>query len=246
MIPVWIGADSREEIAYRVCKRSIERRTSTPVYIRPLRQKALRYVGLYTRGSHLDDGVLVDDIDGKPFSTEFAFTRFLVPALQQYEGWAMFCDCDFLFRRDISDLWDLRDDRYAAMVVKHRHIPRDDTKMDGARQDKYERKNWSSLVLWNCGHEWNKEHLTVDYVNQTDGGRLHAFSWLYNTEHIGSLPHGWNFLEGRECVECAALEDRDIRAVHYTRGGPWFEGWQNVEYAADWEEERRNLAWLRG
>lgn len=241
MIPVWIGTDSREEIAYQVCKRSIERRTSEPVYIRPLRQKALRYVGLYTRGSHLDNGVLVDDIDGKPFSTEFAFTRFLVPALQQYEGWAIFCDCDFLFRADIRELWELRDDRYAVMVVQHDHKPQDDTKMDGAVQEHYARKNWSSLILWNCEHPDN-QNLSPEVVSQATGGSLHAFNW---TDNAGDLPHGWNFLEGRECEKCAALEDKDIKVVHYTRGGPWFEGWQNVEYAKDWEEERRNLAWLR-
>lgn len=73
-------------------------------------------------------------------STEFSFSRFLVPHLCGYRDWAIFADCDMLFLDDVAKLWDLRDDRYAVMCVKHDHKPTEDTKFLGATQTRYEKK----------------------------------------------------------------------------------------------------------
>lgn len=238
MLDIYIGWDSKENEAYRVCRRSIERRTSVPVNIVPLRQAALRYAGLYRRGSRLENGTLVDATDGKPYSTEFSFTRFLVPAMKQYEGWALFCDCDFLFRADVASLFELRDDRFAVMCVKHRHEPQETVKMDGCIQTRYRRKNWSSLMLFNCSKASNMA-LTPEAVSTRPGSWLHGFGWL-DDEEIGSLPEEWNWLEGHSSPEISP------KAVHFTRGGPWFVQWQNVAYASEWLAEKRLLDGLRG
>src|SRR6185437_187672 len=132
------------------------RRSSRPVTIRALRRPDLIDAGVYTRRAIRVGNGWIDGIDGKPFSTEFSFSRFLVPALSLFDGWALFCDCDFLFTADISRLFALADDRYAVMCVKHRHDPVETRKMDGVPQTRYRRKNWSSLVLWNCGHKSNR------------------------------------------------------------------------------------------
>lgn len=222
MIDVYIGWDSREQEAYDVCRHSMILKSTEPLHIKPLRINALRYMGLYRRSKD-EDGT--DCFDHKPFSTEFAFTRFLIPALMQYEGWAIFCDCDFLWRDDISKLWDMRDDKYAVMCVKHDHRPEESVKMDGQKQTRYFRKNWSSLMMWNCGHEWNKA-LTVDAVNTKPGSYLHAFSWIPD-ESIGEIPVEWNWLEGYS-------EPCEPKAVHFTRGGPWFKEYEDVEYADEY------------
>lgn len=230
MLDVFIGWDPTEIRAYEVCKWSIIRRSSEPVHVQPLNQKALRFSGLYRRAPEAK--TQIDSFDHKPFSTEFTFTRFLVPHLMQLEGWALFCDCDFLFLDDVAKLWALRDDQFAVMVVKHHHEPPEDLKMEGAVQTRYRRKNWSSLVLWNCSHEANRA-LTVDAVNTQPGSWLHAFQWL-DDDQIGSLPEGWNWLEGHS-------KEMDKYAIHYTRGGPWFEHCQDVQHADLWITEEGTM-----
>ncbi len=229
MLDWFIGYDPREDLAYNVCERSILKHASEPVHIQPLVQRSLRWSGLYRRAPF--DQSKVDSFDGKPYSTEFSFTRFLVPALKQWRGWAGFCDCDFLFREDIAKLWALRDDKYAVMCVKHDHRPKEHTKMDNQRQEIYPRKNWSSLMLLNCGHPLMKA-LTVDAVNLEPGSWLHGLRWLRD-EDIGGLPLGWNYLVGwntkTECI--------DPMAVHYTAGTPNMSGYENCEYADLWWEE---------
>lgn len=224
MIPIYVGYDSREDDAYAVCKASILKHSQK--YVAPLKQVGLRVSGLYDRPYHTEGAQRYDTRDGKPFSTEFSFTRFLVPALMQYEGWALFCDCDFLFRADVEELFALRDDRYAVMCVKHDYRPKDAVKMDGQVQQPYARKNWSSLVLWNCGHEANKK-LTPRMVNFMPGGKLHAFCWLKDSE-IGGLPENWNWIPGH------SSEAWTPKAVHFSEGGPWFPGYENVPYADEW------------
>jgi len=221
-VRVFIGYDGREDAAYRVCVQSILDHATIPVTITALNQDALRFSGLYRRTGK--EGA--DWRDGKPFSTEFSFSRFLVPALMQHEGWALFVDLDFLFRADIAGLFGLCDDRYPLMCVHHKYVPKEDTKMDGVPQTRYDRKNWSSLVLWNCSHEAH-ENLTVDDVNIRPGWYLHGFRWLGNYR-IGKIPEEWNWLEGW------SPSDIDPKAVHMTRGGPWFEEYRNVAYAEEW------------
>lgn len=222
---VLVGWDSREDIAYRVCRHSLLRRASVPVAVVPIRQQPLRDAGLYTRAA--------DPLA----STEFTYTRFLVPHLRGHRGWALFVDCDFLWLDDIADLLALADPRYAVMCVQHDYAPRESWKMDGVPQTQYPRKNWSSLVLWNCGHEANRV-LTPDRVNAESGAFLHRFQWL--PDHlIGGLPERWNWLEGWSPVPSEGTPG----AVHFTRGGPWFAEWQDVAYGDLWRAERD--AWER-
>jgi hypothetical protein len=221
--PVHVGFDPREAIAYDICRRSILARARRPVDVRPLVQKQLRERRLYWR-------------TGDPLaSTEFTYTRFLVPALAGYKGWALYCDCDFLWLADIGDLIALADDRFAAMCVPHDHRPTEAMKMDGRVQTLYPRKNWSSLILYNCGHPSNAA-LTPETVNRETGSFLHRFSWLRD-EEIGALPETWNWLEGW----CEKPASGHPNVIHYTRGGPWFEQWRNVDYADLWLREATAL-----
>ncbi len=217
--PVFVGWDSREDIAYQVCRHSLLKRASVPVEVAPLKLKELRAEGLYWR----DEDPLA--------STEFVYTRFLVPALRHYKGWALFCDCDFLWLGDIAQLIGQLDDSYAVMCVQHDHRPTETLKMDGKTQTVYPRKNWSSLVAYNCGHPANAA-LTLKTVNTESGAFLHRFLWLDDAD-IGRLDETWNWLEGW----CQKPEHGAPKVVHYTRGGPWFENWQDVDYGQEWLDE---------
>lgn len=233
VLPVFIGHDVREQIAYEVCRYSMARRSTKPLYHVALKEQALRYIGMMDRPVWREGVQRIDGRDGKPYSTDFSFTRFLVPALCQYDGWALFCDCDFLFLADVAELFDLADDSCAAMVVKHDHAPGESVKMDGVQQTVYRRKNWSSLILWNCGHPSNKR-LTVEAVNTRSGSWLHGFDWLADDE-IGTLPVGWNWLSG------VTTEATPPKAVHYTLGGPWFPDCRDVPRGDQWITEREHM-----
>ena len=214
---VFIGWDSREDIAYQVCRASILRHTSIPVDIQPVVQSELRQRGVYTRESD-------------PFSsTEFSFTRFLTPYLVGYTGWAVFMDCDFLFRGDIAGLMDYADGAKACLTVQHDYRPSETVKMDNKAQHQYPRKNWSSFMFINCAHPQVKA-LTPEVVNRESGMFLHRFQWLTD-DVIGSLPIAWNYLEGWYTRD----DCPNPVAVHYTRGGPWFPNYQDVEYAEEWK-----------
>ena len=215
---VFVGYDTREDIAYQVCEFSIKR-FNPNVVITPLVQHELRQKKIYWR-----------EID-KLASTEFTFTRFLVPHLMNFKGWALFIDCDIVFLEDVNNLFSLADDRYAVMCVKHEFNPKPGLKMDGQVQTVYPRKNWSSVVLWNCAHPSN-EKVTVDSVNNPnfDGAYFHRFSWLED-EEIGELPCDWNWLVG-----WYKKDDGVPRAIHYTEGGPWFKNYRNCEFNQDWKK----------
>lgn len=234
---IYIGWDAREDIAYQVCKHSIERTAKNiDVDIIPLKHKKLRQEGHFTRAwlTHGTDGNRYDLLDLKPFSTEFSHTRFLVPFLNNYKGWALFMDCDMLFTSNIRNLFSLCDDRYACMVVKHNYAPEVSVKMDDQPQSKYFRKNWSSFVLWNCAHLKNRR-LTPDIVNSKSGTELHQFFWLEDND-IGSLPSTYNWIEGASPVDTSKRDWRpDV--VHYTLGGPWFPEYQDVMYGELWTQE---------
>ena len=215
---VFVGYDTREDIAYQVCEYSIKRYDSG-IKVVPLIQQELRQKKIYWR-----------EID-KLASTEFTFTRFLVPHLMNYKGWALFIDCDIVFLEDVKNLFSLADDKYAVMCVKHDFKPKPGLKMDGQVQTVYPRKNWSSVVLWNCAHPSN-EKISVDSVNNPnyDGAFFHRFSWLKD-EEIGELPCDWNWLVGW-------YKDGDgiPRAIHYTEGGPWFKNYRSCEFNEQWKE----------
>ncbi|UUX48396.1 hypothetical protein NUH88_13335 [Nisaea acidiphila] len=217
---IFIGWDSREPIAYDVCVHSLERTSHGPLAIEPLKQDELRAQGLYSR-----------DIDPLA-STEFTYTRFLVPHLAGYEGWALFCDCDFLWTRDVADLFAAATDDKALICVQHDYRPTERTKMDGKVQTVYPRKNWSSMMLLNCGHPANAA-LTPDIVNRESGAFLHRFQWL-DDSLIGGVDHTWNWLEG---WYDKPADGNPPAAIHYTRGGPWFDEWQDVDYGDLWSAE---------
>jgi lipopolysaccharide biosynthesis glycosyltransferase len=229
-LEVYIGWDSRETIAYDVCVGSIARRTSVPFNIVPLQQRSLRQLGLYNR-------------DTDPLaSTEFTYTRFLVPTLCDFKGWALFVDCDFLFIHDISELFAMCDDKFAVMCVKHPdYESRDTCKMDGQTQTSYPRKNWSSLVLYNCGHLATKK-LTSSVVNTASGAFLHRFQWL-DDDLIGEIPREWNWLEGTyKKGDMAATGGSPLpKAIHYTRGNCYFKEWQDVDYVDLWKNEYKAI-----
>lgn len=220
MYDVYIGYDSREKVAYDVCKYSLIIR-NTDVNVVPLVQDRLRSDKLYWR-----------EIDTKA-STEFTFTRFLVPYLSNYKGWAVFCDCDFLWLEDIGELFKFADDKYAVMVVQHFYNPKGIIKMDNKIQYLYPRKNWSSMILWNCEHPSNKK-LNPDAVNNKPGQFLHQFKWLDDSE-IGHIPVDWNWLsdwyiQGKDGIP---------KAIHYTQGGPYFKEYYNCALSKEWKDEYR-------
>ena len=219
---IYIGYDSKEDIAYRVCKRSLLNNVSKKIDIKSLKLYELIDKNFYTRS--------VDPLA----STEFTYSRFLVPALMNYKGWAIFCDCDFLFFNDIYSLLDSLDGEKAVYCVQHDYTPKEKHKMDGQQQTIYPRKNWSSFIVYNCSHPSNQK-LTVDLVNSETGSYLHQFKWLRDNE-IGSLDERWNWLEGWTSLH----NNKKPYAVHYTRGGPWFNEWQDVEFAKEWITEKNN------
>ena len=219
---VFVGYDTREDMAYQVCKHSILARNKD-VDVRPLKQQELRDTGWYNR-----------PID-KLASTEFTFTRFLIPELANFKGWAVFMDCDMILTTDIKELFDQADDRYAVMCVKHDYKVKEEFKMDGQKQTIYPRKNWSSVMLFNCGHPSNAR-LSQDMVNEKElnGAYFHRFSWLKDSE-IGELDHTWNYLVG------VYNDIEKPKLIHYTEGGPWFEETRHCEFGHIWKQELINL-----
>lgn len=237
VLPVFIGYDSREAVCSDVLSHSILKRTKSAVQINLLKHRELRARGLFKRKWSVDalTGEWVDDNDTRKFSTEFSHTRFLVPALMNYKGWALFIDSDMIFLSDIQKLFSLFDDKYAVMCVKHQHRVRPGAvKMDGRQQLSYNRKNWSSFIAFNCSHPSNKK-ITPAEVGFMTGGDMHAFSWLKDSE-IGELPTTYNFIAGvspKMPPESGGIPD----VIHYTEGGPWFKECQDVPYAGTWIQE---------
>jgi hypothetical protein len=218
--PVYIGWDRREPEAYDVAKFSLERRASIPVAVTPIKLDELRARDLFWR-------------DTDPLaSTEFTYSRFLTPTLAGFRGWALFCDCDFLWLGDIAGLLEYTRMPKAIYCVQHDYRPKEATKMDGAVQTTYPRKNWSSLMLFNCEHPAVRK-LTAETVNRESGAYLHRMQWVDDAD-IGALPVDWNWLEGWNEKPGQGTP----KAVHFTRGGPWFANWQNVDYGDLWRAER--------
>jgi lipopolysaccharide biosynthesis glycosyltransferase len=223
---IYIGYDAREDVAYQVARHSISARTREPVRIMPLR---LKHLPMLVRPIERTDGQLYDPVSKAPMATEFAISRFCIPFIQD-EGWALFCDCDIICWSNIRELFDLAQEKYAVMVVKHDQHSGPATKMDGQVQSYYRRKNWSSVVLWNCehpGHQW----LTVEALNTWPGRTLHAFQWLTDDE-IGPLPREWNWL-----INVTPGTPQKHGIWHYTEGLPIFENCKNSSYAEEWKQE---------
>jgi hypothetical protein len=228
---LYVGWDPLDTVAFEVCAASVKARASIDVDVIPLNQRRLRHAGLFKRPFSCDaDGQFYDGIDGKPCSTEFSFTRFLVAELENFgPDWIGFCDADMLFRADISDLVQLIDPSKALMCVKHNHQPTEATKMLGLRQTIYSRKNWSSLFLMRPDRN---RALSALQVNNRTGAWLHGFKWLTD-DQIGGLPEAWNWLAG--------WSGREINpaVVHFTNGTPDLPGHEEEPFAEEWRAELR-------
>lgn len=220
MIRVFVGYDPREAVAFHVLCHSIHARASQPVSITPL---VLSELG----------SLMTRERDSKQ-STDFSFSRFLTPYLCDFDGWAIFMDCDMLVLDDMVNLWNVRDDNYAVMCVKHDHVPAEDTKFLGAIQTTYEKKNWSSVMLFNND---KCRALTSDYVNTASGLDLHRFNWLESEGMIGSIPHRWNHLVDYD----PPREIGEISNLHYTIGGPYFDEYLGCGYADEWNGEKERM-----
>lgn len=240
---IYVGYDPREQEAYDTLIYSINKhKSNTPVDIIPLKRDLMEDSDYYWRTYSKVNGQCYDDTDGKPFSTEFSFTRFLIPHIHE-KGYALFMDCDMYLRTNINELFDIHiDPTKAVHVVKHDYNPALGKKMDNQLQENYNRKNWSSFVLWNCDHPAHKS-LTLADVNTNSGSWLHNFSWLKDYE-IGDLDESWNWLDRW------SSDSIEAKNVHFTTGGPYFPDWSpksvsDAHYAEEWiklNNERKDNA----
>ena len=212
-IPVFVGYDPREAVAYHTCANSIIRHASRPVAIIPL---ALNLFEDYEE-THTDG------------SNHFIYSRFLVPHLMEYTGHAIFIDGDMIVRSDIVELWKQRDVTKDVQVVKHDYKTRMTEKYLGAKNEDYPRKNWSSVILWNCNSFPNRR-LTPDFVQKSTGSFLHRFTWL-DDERIGELPREWNWLPDEYGP------NPDAKLLHYTLGTPCFHEFATTPMADEWHRE---------
>ena len=209
MINVFIGFDEGEKVSYHILSESIRRKSSVPVSITPL---CLSNLPEFKRELQPNQ------------STEFAFSRFLVPYLSEYKGWSLFLDCDMMFRDDIKKLWDMRDNNKSIMCCKHDYIPKQNVKFRGAKNEPFPKKNWSSFMLMN-NHRCKM--LSKEYVETASGLELHQFKWTHE-ENVGELPLEWNWLVGEY------VYNKDAKNVHWTLGGPYFKDYKTSDYADEW------------
>jgi lipopolysaccharide biosynthesis glycosyltransferase len=213
MIRLFIGYDPREAVVYHVCVNSLIRQASQPLSLTPLALRNLRYAERQKDGSN-----------------QFIYSRFLVPQLMNFSGWALYIDGDMLLRSDIAELWKLRDESKAVLCVQHDYRTRMRQKYLGAKNEDYPRKNWSSVVLWNCSHPANRR-VTSDWVEQATGAQLHRFTWLAD-DLIGELPREWNWLPDEFGPNPKA------KLLHWTLGAPCFHEFANAPMAEEWHRER--------
>jgi hypothetical protein len=218
MLNVFIGYDEVEAVAFHSLVQSIIDKTTVPISITPIK---LSMLPMYTRKRNPHQ------------SNEFSFTRFLVPHLCNYKGHGVFMDCDMMIRTDLDELWDLMDDTKSVQVVKHDYTPSTRTKFLGTIQYAYPRKNWSSFMLFNCSHH-DCHNLTVEAVNNAPPDYLHQMKWTTD-EAIGELSVDWNHLVGEY------EPNPDAKNVHWTLGGPWFNGYRTVEFAEEWDKLKQRI-----
>jgi lipopolysaccharide biosynthesis glycosyltransferase len=220
MFNVVVGYDGKvEPIAYHVACQSIIENSSIPVAFTPL---ALNTLANYEE-KHVDG------------SNAFIYSRFLVPHLMNYRGYALFIDGDMVCKADVAELLKLAesDPSKAVWVVKHNYKTKHPVKYLGAKNEDYPRKNWSSVVLWNC-HHWQNQKLTPELVMESTGSYLHRFSWLED-RFIGELPTEWNWLETE------FVYNRDAKLVHHTLGTPCFKDYQDSPYSIEWWETYQRM-----
>ncbi len=220
-INIVVGFDQREAIAYHTFTQSVIEKSSVPVFFIPLAMNTLKGY----EETHNDR------------SNDFIYSRFLTPYLNNFTGWAIFADGDMICQSDIKDLWALRDESKALLVVKHNYQTKKSIKYLGNINENYPRKNWSSLILWNCSHP---KHgiLTPKFVANQSGKYLHRFSWLEDHD-IGELPIEWNWLAVEYPVNTKA------KIIHYTLGTPCFKDYRDTDMSKNWfEVHKRSLEGL--
>lgn len=210
IVKIVIGFDQREAIAFHTFTQSIIQKSSLPLEIIPL---AINNLNGY-KETHADK------------SNDFIYSRFLTPSLCNFNGWAIFADGDMICQSDIKELWDLRDETKAVLVAKHDYKTKFYKKYLGNINEDYPRKNWSSLILWNCAHEKHKI-LKPEFIANQKGSFLHRFSWLEDNE-IGELPLEWNWL----AIEYP--ENSKAKLIHYTLGTPCFKSYSDTDMSDIW------------
>jgi len=215
---IYIGFDAVETVSWHVLTQSIIARSSIPIAFHPVKKSMLKEI--YTRQT-----------DPKQ-SNEFSFTRFLAPYLQDYRGWALFIDCDQMFRVDIKEIKKYMNpiEGKSVYVCHHDYEPKSSTKYLGAVQYSYPRKNWSSVMLFNCSHS-DCRKLTPEYVNTAPALDLHRFNWT-SDEKLGELPIEFNHLVGEYPY------DKDAKNIHWTNFGPWLNDFADTDYADEWFKEK--------
>lgn len=226
IVKIYIGYDAVEPVAYHTLAHSILSRSSLPCSISPLK---LSLFPELTRPREPTQ------------SSDFSFSRFLVPYLNNYEGWAIYMDCDMLCLDDIAKLWKLCNSDRVVQVVKHDHVPKTDIKYLGNKQIAYHRKNWSSMMLFNCE---KCQILTPDIINTVEPFWLHQFKWT-DDQFIGPLPVNWNFLVGYNSRD---MIHENPQLVHFTEGGPWLvkdPRYANQEFTVEWHNEFNEMTYAR-
>jgi lipopolysaccharide biosynthesis glycosyltransferase len=216
-ITIVVGFDQREAIAYHTFTQSVIEKSSRPVFFIPVALNTLNGF----KETHKDR------------SNDFIYSRFLTPYLNNFEGWAIFADGDMICQSDIRELWDLRDESKALLVVKHDYLTKANRKYLGNINENYPRKNWSSLILWNCAHP-KHSILTPNFISNQSGQFLHRFSWLDDSD-IGDLPKEWNWL---------ALEypiNNSAKIIHYTLGTPCFKDYRDTDMSDIWLETHKRV-----
>ena len=210
LIRLVVGFDQREAIAYHVFVQSVIQNSNNPVSFYPLSKNSLSFYN-ETRSDR---------------SNAFTYSRFLTPFIMNFEGWAIYLDGDMVCQEDISLLWKLKDSKKAVQVVKHEYKTKSNKKYLNNVNIDYPKKNWSSVIIWNCAHPKNKA-LTPDLISTSDGKFLHRFMWL-DDEDIGELPLEWNWL---------AIEyppNPTAKLIHYTLGTPCFSEYAKADTSEIW------------
>lgn len=214
MIRIFIGYDAREAIAFHTCVNSLIRWSSEPLEIVPLALTTFKdYTEVHTDGSN-----------------DFIYSRFLVPHLINFSGSAIFMDGDMIVRDDIAKLWALRDLTKAVQVVKHTYKTKFPEKYLGSKNENYPRKNWSSIIIFNCAN-FKTRRLSPEYVQEATGKMLHRFEWL-DDDDIGELPKEWNWLPDEYGI------NDDAKLIHFTAGTPCFHEFATSPMADEWHRER--------
>ena len=205
MLRIFIGWDSRFPEPADVLRYSLIKYSSIPLEIR----------------YHKLDDLGIDRVYDPLASTEFTYSRFLVPHLCGYRGKAVFMDNDMLALADVKELDELPMDDCALRVVKHDYQPSTTVKMYGCVQTSYPRKNWSSLMIMDCAklRLWTKQ-----VVETQTGAYLHRFEDIPE-QQIGEIPYAWNMLD---------VMDKSTKLIHYTGGGPWFPQYADHPHAGVW------------